>query len=81
MKGRPKSFSRFLGAMVASALTILSGPLAGDGAWRGKKRGQAGYKRQNSSKYMPHQGARECYRRRIGGFHTLHWKNTGESNG
>lgn len=26
------------------------------------------------SKYKPHQGKRECDRRRIGGFHTLHRK-------
>lgn len=28
-------------------------------------------KREGSSAYKPHQGKRECERRRVGGFHTL----------
>lgn len=38
------------------------------------KRGKPHLKkaRQSRSKYQPHQGKRECERRRIGGFYTLH---------
>lgn len=32
--------------------------------WQSRKR------RKRCSKYAPHQGKRECLRRRIGGFHT-----------
>ena len=78
---RKHTFKQIISAMVAAGLTagelesriasIMTEVRHGKAKHAKSKRAPL-IKPHSRSKYMPHQGARECARRRIGGFHRQH---------